>query len=189
MKQATLALALASLPFALSSISLKSQQVFDGLNSQASASAQQLEWERMLAGESAEADQAAAEGYSLRGEGVPDGVPFTIEGKPAPDDFVDAQCIDMHGGRETCKIKVDRINHAIGIWRPPGRASSRLSIYKGSCIDIGCILQNPDSGYPEKLRGTTKVLSWEGNHGGLLLKQDHGYEFEVVPIAPLSSNQ
>ena len=188
LKQATVALAFASLPLAFSSISLKSQQVFDGLNSQASASSQQLEWERMLVGESEEADQAAAEGYSLRGEGVPDGVPFTIEGKPAPDDFIDAQCIDMHGVREPCKIKVDRINHAIGVWTPPGRVSSRLSIYKGSCIDVDCILQNPDSGYPEKYRGTTKVLSWHGNHGGLLLKQDHGYEFEVVPIAPLSFN-
>tara|TARA_B000000565_G_C23669511_1_gene333640 strand:- start:128 stop:349 length:222 start_codon:yes stop_codon:yes gene_type:complete len=61
LKQATLALAFASLSFALSSISLKSQQVFDGLNSQGSASTQQLEWERMLVGESEEADQAAAE--------------------------------------------------------------------------------------------------------------------------------
>ena len=40
----------------------------------------------------------------------------------------------------------------------------------------------------QKNIGTTKVLSWHGNHGGLLLKQDHGYEFEVVPIAPLSFN-
>ena len=102
LKQATVALAIASLPLAFSSISLKSQQVFDGLDSQASASSQQLEWERMLVGESEEADQAAAEGYSLRGEGVPDGVPFTIVGKPAPDDFIDAQCIDMNGVREPC---------------------------------------------------------------------------------------
>ena len=185
-KQAALALAFVSLPLALSSISLKSQQASDGLNSQASASAQQLEWERLLVGESAEADQAAAEGYSWRGEGVPDGVPFTIEGKPAPDDFVDAQCIDKHDVREPCKLKVDRINKAIGIWTPPGRVSSRLSIYKGSCLDAGCVLQNPDSGYPEKYRGTTKVVSWSGDHGGLLLKQSHGFEFEVVPVTPFS---
>ena len=185
-KQAALGLAFVSLPLALSSISLKSQQASDGLNSQASASAQQLEWERMLAGESAEADQAASEGYSWRGEGVPDGVPFSIEGKPAPDDFVDAQCIDKHDVREPCKLKVDRINKAIGIWTPPGRVSSRLSIYKGSCLDAGCVLQNPDSGYPEKYRGTTKVVAWCGDDGGLLLKQSHGFEFAVVPLPPFS---
>ena len=67
----------------------------------------------MLVEESAEADQAAAEGYSWRGKGVPDGVPFSIEGKPASDDFFDAQCIDKHGVREPCKLKVDRINQAI----------------------------------------------------------------------------
>ena len=178
-KRAALAMAFVSLPFALSGVSLKSQQVSDGLDSQASVPAQQLEWERMLVGES-------AEGYSLRGEGVPDGVPFSIEGKPAPDDFIDAQCIDMHGDREPCKLKVDLLNQAIGVWRPDGRTSSRLSIYKGSCIDVGCILQNPDSGYPEKYRGTTQVVSWEGDHGGLVLKQAHGYEFEIVPVTPLS---
>lgn len=178
-KRAALAMAFVSLPFALSGVSLKSQQVSDGLDSQASVSAQQLEWERMLVGES-------AEGYSLRGEGVPDGVPFSIEGKPAPDDFIDAQCIDMYSDREPCKLKVDLLNQAIGVWRPPGRASSRLSIYKGSCIDVGCILQNPDSGYPEKYRGTSKVVSWDGDHGGLVLKQAHGYEFEIVPVTPLS---
>ena len=178
-KRAALAMAFVSLPFALSGVSLKSQQVSDGLDSQASVPAQQLEWERMLVGES-------AEGYSLRGEGVPDGVPFSIEGKPAPDDFIDAQCIDMYSDREPCKLKVDLLNQAIGVWRPPGRASSRLSIYKGSCIDVGCILQNPDSGYPEKYRGTTKVVSWDGDHGGLVLKQAHGYEFEIVPVTPLS---
>ena len=43
MKQATLTLAFASLPFALSSISLQSQQVFDGLNSEASASANEAQ--------------------------------------------------------------------------------------------------------------------------------------------------
>ena len=102
-----------SLPLAPSSVSLKSHQASDGLNSQASASDQQLKWERMLVEESAEADQAAAEGYSWRGKGVPDGVPFSIEGKPAPDDFFDAQCIDKHGVREPCKLKVDRINQAI----------------------------------------------------------------------------
>ncbi len=75
-KPAGLALALVSLPLVLSSVSLKSQHVSDGVNSQASASALQLEWERMLVGESAEAVQAAAQGYSWRGEGVPDGVPF-----------------------------------------------------------------------------------------------------------------
>ena len=153
---------------------------------QASTSAQQMEWEKMLVGESAEADQAAAEGYSLRGEGVPDGVPFSIEGKPAPDDFVDAQCINEDDVREPCKLKVDRINKAIGIWTPPGRVSSRLSIFKGSCLDAGCVLQNPDYGYPEEYRGTTKVVSWSGEHGGLLLRQDHGYEFEVVPLTPFS---
>tara|TARA_B100001939_G_C16854368_1_gene578932 strand:- start:76 stop:621 length:546 start_codon:yes stop_codon:yes gene_type:complete len=179
LKRAALSMAFVSLPFALSGVSLKSQQVSDGLDSQASVSAQQLEWERMLVGES-------AEGYSLRGEGVPDGVPFSIEGKPAPDDFIDAQCIDMYSDREPCKLKVDLLNQAIGVWRPPGRASSRLSIYKGSCIDVGCILQNPDSGYPEKYRGTTKVVSWDGDHGGLVLKQAHGYEFEIVPVTPLS---
>jgi len=178
-KRAALAMAFVSLPFALSGVSLKSQQVSDGLDSQASVSAQQLEWERMLVGES-------AEGYALRGEGVPDGVPFSIEGKPAPDDFIDAQCIDMYGDREPCKLKVDLLNQAIGVWRPPGRASSRLSIYKGSCIDVGCILQNPDSGYPEKYRGTTQVVSWDGDYGGLVLKQAHGYEFEIVPVTPLS---
>ena len=178
-KRAALAMAFVSLPFALSGVSLKSQQVSDGLDSQASVSAQQLEWERMLVGES-------AEGYSLRGEGVPDGVPFSIEGKPAPDDFIDAQCIDMYSDREPCKLKVDLLNQAIGVWRPAGRASSRLSIYKGSCIDVGCILQNPDSGYPEKYRGTSKVVSWDGDHGGLVLKQAHGYEFEIVPVTPLS---
>ncbi len=178
-KRAALAMAFVSLPFALSGVSLKSQQVSDGLDSQASVPAQQLEWERMLVGES-------AEGYSLRGEGVPDGVPFSIEGKPAPDDFIDAQCIDMYSDREPCKLKVDLLNQAIGVWRPPGRASSRLSIYKGSCIDVGCILQNPDSGYPEKYRGTSKVVSWDGDHGGLVLKQAHGYEFEIVPVTPLS---
>ncbi len=178
-KRAALAMAFVSLPFALSGVSLKSQQVSDGLDSQASVPAQQLEWERMLVGES-------AEGYSLRGEGVPDGVPFSIEGKPAPDDFIDAQCIDMYSDREPCKLKVDLLNQAIGVWRPPGRASSRLSIYKGSCIDVGCILQNPDSGYPEKYRGTTQVVSWDGDHGGLVLKQAHGYEFEIVPVTPLS---
>ena len=177
-KRAALAMAFVSLPFALSGVSLKSQQVSDGLDSQASVSAQQLEWERMLVGES-------AEGYVLRGEGVPDGVPFSIEGKPAPDDFIDAQCIDMYSDREPCKLKVDLLNQAIGVWRPPGRASSRLSIYKGSCIDVGCILQNPDSGYPEKYRGTTQVVSWDGDHGGLVLKQAHGYEFEIVPVTPL----
>ena len=185
-KHAALGLAFASLPLVLSSCSLKAQQASDGLNSQASASAQQLEWERLLVGESAEADQAAAEGYSWRGEGVPDGVPFSIEGKPAPDDFVGAQCIDKYGERERCKIKVDRINKAIGIWTPPGRVSSRLSIYKGSCLDAGCVLQNPDSGYPEKYRGTTQVISWSGDHGGLLLKQSHGFELEVVPVTPFS---
>ena len=153
---------------------------------QASTSAQQMEWEKMLVGESAEADQAAAEGYSLRGEGVPDGVPFSIEGKPAPDDFVDSQCINEDDVREPCKLKVDRINKAIGIWTPPGRVSSRLSIFKGSCLDAGCVLQNPDYGYPEEYRGTTKVVSWSGEHGGLLLRQDHGYEFEVVPLTPFS---
>ena len=153
---------------------------------QASTSAQQMEWEKMLVGESAEDDQAAAEGYSLRGEGVPDGVPFSIEGKPAPDDFVDAQCINEDDVREPCKLKVDRINKAIGIWTPPGRVSSRLSIFKGSCLDAGCVLQNPDYGYPEEYRGTTKVVSWSGEHGGLLLRQDHGYEFEVVPLTPFS---
>ena len=178
-KRAALAMAFVSLPFALSGVSLKSQQVSDGLDSQASVSAQQLEWERMLVGES-------AEGYALRGEGVPDGVPFSIEGKPAPDDFIDAQCIDMHGGREPCTFKVDLLNQAIGVWRPAGRTSSMLSIYKGSCIDVGCILQNPDSGYPEKYRGTTQVVSWDGDHGGLVLKQAHGYEFEIVPVTPLS---
>ena len=178
-KRAALAMAFVSLPFALSGVSLKSQQVSDGLDSQASVPAQQLESERMLVGES-------VEGYSLRGEGVPDGVPFSIEGKPAPDDFIDAQCIDMYSDREPCKLKVDLLNQAIGVWRPPGRASSRLSIYKGSCIDVGCILQNPDSGYPEKYRGTTKVVSWDGDHGGLVLKQAHGYEFEIVPETPLS---
>ena len=178
-KRAALAMAFVSLPFALSGVSLKSQQVSDGLDSQASVSAQQLEWERRLVGES-------AEGYALRGEGVPDGVPFSIEGKPAPDDFIDAQCIDMYSDREPCKLKVDLLNQAIGVWRPPGRASSRLSIYKGSCIDVGCILQNPDSGYPEKYRGTTQVVSWDGDHGGLVLKQAHGYEFEIVPVTPLS---
>lgn len=178
-KRAALAMAFVSLPFALSGVSLKSQQVSDGLDSQASVPAQQLESERMLVGES-------VEGYSLRGEGVPDGVPFSIEGKPAPDDFIDAQCIDMYSDREPCKLKVDLLNQAIGVWRPPGRASSRLSIYKGSCIDVGCILQNPDSGYPEKYRGTTKVVSWDGDHGGLVLKQAHGYEFEIVPVTPLS---
>lgn len=123
-KQAALTLAFVSLSLALSSISLKSQQASDGLSPKASTSAQQLEWERMLTGESAECN-------SLRGEGVPDGVPCSIQGKPAPDDFVDAQCIDMHGKREPCKLKVDRINQAVGIWKPPGRASSSLSIYKG----------------------------------------------------------
>ena len=113
-------------------------------------------------------------------------VPFSIEGKPAPDDFIDAQCIDMYSDREPCKLKVDLLNQAIGVWRPPGRASSRLSIYKGSCIDVGCILQNPDLGYPEKYRGTTQVVSWDGDHGGLVLKQAHGYEFEIVPVTPLS---
>jgi len=185
-KPAGLALALVSLPLVLSSVSLKSQHVSDGVNSQASASALQLEWERMLVGESVEAVQAAAQGYSLRGEGVPDGVPFSIQGKPAPDDFVDAQCIDIHGVREPCKLKVDRTHQAIAVWTPPGRASSMLSIYKGSCLDEGCVLQNPDAGYPEKYRGTTKVVSWSGEHGGLLLRQDHGYEFEVVPTTPLS---
>ena len=185
-KQAALALAFLSLPLALSSVSLKAQQASDGLSSQVSTSAQQLQWERMLVGESAEADQAAAEGYSLRGKGVPDGVPFSIVGEPAPNDFVDAQCIDMHGVSKPCKLKVDRINQAIGIWTPPGRASSRLSIYKGSCLDAGCVLQNPDAGYPENIRGTTKVISWSGDHGGLLLKQSHGYEFEGVPVTPLS---
>ena len=53
-KRAALAMAFVSLPFALSGVSLKSQQVSDGLDSQASVSAQQLEWERMLVGESAE---------------------------------------------------------------------------------------------------------------------------------------
>ena len=67
----------------------------------------------MLAGESAER-------YSLRGVGVPDGVPFLIQGKPAPDDFVDAQCIDIHGMHEPCKLKVDRTNQGIGVWNPPG---------------------------------------------------------------------
>lgn len=185
-KQAALGLAFVSLPLVLSSVLLKSQHAADGLNSQVSASAQKLEWERMLVGESAEADQAAARGYSWRGDGVPDGVPFSIRGKPAPEDFVDAQCIDMYGVREPCKLKVDRTNQAIGVWRPPGRTSSMLSIYKGSCIDVGCVLQNPDDGYPEKYRGTTKVISWSGEHGGLLLKQDHGYAFEVVPKTPLS---
>ena len=185
-KQAALALAFVSLPLSLSSVSLKSRQLSNGLISQAPASAQQVEWERLLVGESAEADQAAAEGYSWRGEGVPDGVPFSIEGKPAPDDFVEAQCIDKYGASEPCKLKVDRINQAIGIWTPPGRVSSRLSIYKGSCLDAGCVLQNPDSGYPEKHRGTTKVISWSGDHGGLLLKQSHGFEFEVVPVTPFS---
>ena len=185
-KQAGLVLAFAGLPFVFSSVSLKSLHASDGVNLQASASAQQLEWERMLVRDSAEAGQAAAEGYSWRGEGVPDGVPFSIEGKPAPDDFVDAQCINEDGVREPCKLKVDRINKAIGIWAPPGRVSSRLSIYKGSCLDAGCVLQNPDSGYPEKYRGTTQVISWSGDHGGLLLKQSHGYEFEVVPVTPFS---
>jgi len=178
-KPATLAMAFIGLPFALSSVLLKSQQVSDRFNSQDSASAQQLEWERMLVGES-------AEGYSLRDEGVLDEVPFSIQGKPAPDDFIDAQCIDMHGDRESCKLKVDLLNQAIGVWRPLGRASSRLSIYKGSCIDVGCILQNPDSGYPEKYMGTTNVVSWGGEHGGLVLKQAHGYAFEVVPITSWS---
>ena len=171
-------MAFVSLPFALSCVSLKSQQVSDGLDSQASVSAQQLEWERMLVGE-------FAEGYALRGEGVPDGVPFSIEGKPAPDDFIDAQCIDMYSDREPCKLKVDLLNRAIGVWSPAGRTSSMLSICKGSCIDVGCILQNPDSGYPEKYRGTTQVVSGEGDHGGLVLKQAHGYEFDIVPVTPL----
>ena len=185
-KQAALALAFVSVPLALSSILLKSEHASDGLNAQAPPSVRQLEWEQMLVGETAKAVQAASLGYSWRREGVPDGVPFTIEGNPAPDDFVDAQCIDKHDVREPCKLKVDRINKAIGIWTPPGRVSSRLSIYKGSCLDAGCVLQNPDSGYPEKYRGTTKVVSWSGDHGGLLLKQSHGFEFEVVPVTPFS---
>lgn len=141
----------------------------------------------MLVGESADADHAASEVYSWRSEGVPDdGVPFTVQGKPAPDGFVDAQCIEMNGARELCKLKVDRTNQAIGIWSPPGRASSVLSICKGSCIDAGCVLQNPDAGYAEKYRGTTKVVSWSGEHGFFLLKQDHSYEFKVVPTTPLT---
>ena len=185
-KQAALGLAFVSVPLVLTSILLHSEHASDGLNAQAPPSDQQLEWAQMLVGESAEADQAAAKGYSWRGDGVPDGVPFTIRGKPAPDDFVDAQCIDVHDVRELCKLKVDRTNQAIGVWKPPGRTSSMLSIYKGSCLEVGCVLQNPDSGYPEKYRGMTKVVSWSGEHGGLVLKQNHGYTFEVVPITPLS---
>ena len=185
-KQAALGLAFVGVPFALSGILLQSEHASDGLNVQAPPSDQQLEWAQMLVGESAEADQAAAKGYSWRGDGVPDGVPFTIRGKPAPDDCVDAQCIDMHDVGEICKLKVDRTNQAIGVWSPPGRASSMLHIYKGSCLDEGCILQNSDAGYPEAYRGTTKVVSWSGEHGGLVLKHSYGYEFEVVPITPLS---
>ena len=92
----------------------------------------------------------------------------------------------MHGLRKPCKLKVDRINQAIGVWKPPGRISSRHSIYKDSCHDARCVLQNPDHGYPENISGTTKVVSWSGDHGGLLLKQAHGYEFEVVPVTPFS---
>ena len=186
LKQAAIGLAFVSFPFVLSSVLLKPQHASDVLNSQASASSLQLKWEKMLVGESPEAVQAASQGYSWRGDGVPDGVPFTIRGKPAPDDFVDAQCINTHNVREACKLKVDRTNQAIGVWSPPGRASSMLHIYKGSCLDEGCILQNSDAGYPEAYRGTTKVVSWSGEHGGLVLKHSYGYEFEVVPITPLS---
>ena len=114
-KQAALGLAFVSVPLVLSSILLQSEHASDGLNAQVPPSDQQLEWEQMLVGESAEAVHAASQGYSWRGDGVPDGVPFTIRGKPAPDDFVDAQCIDMHDVRESCKLKVDRTNQAIGV--------------------------------------------------------------------------
>ena len=171
LKQATVALAFATTVFLT--------QVFDGLNSQASASSQQLEWERMLVGESEEADQAAAEGYSLRGEGVPDGVPFTIEGKPAPDDFIDAQCIDMHV-REPCKIKVDRSRD-----RCACRVSSRSRFIRARALMLTVfskiLIQGIQKNIGEPLRCFPGM-----EIGGLLLKQDHGYEFEVVPIAPLS---
>ena len=54
---------------------------------------------------------------------------------------------------------------------------------------MGCVVQNPDVGYPEKIRVTTKVVSWSGDHGGLLLTQAHGYEFEVVPVTPFFSKR
>ena len=128
---------------------------------------------------------AASAGDPRRGEGVPDGVPFVIRGQAAPPDFVEAQCFDWSGVK-ACKLKVDRVQQAIGLWRPPGRESSSLSIYRGTCLDVGCVLQNPDHGYPEQYRGTTKIVSWSGERGGLLLKQSHGYALEVVPRTPLS---
>jgi len=106
----------------------------------------------MLVGESTEVNL-------LGGESVPDGVPLSIEGKPTPDDFVDAQCIDMHSVREPCKLKVDRLHQTIGVWTPPGRESSSFSIYQGSGLEAGCVPQNPDHGYPENIRSTTKVVS------------------------------
>ena len=68
---------------------------------------------------------------------------------------------------------------------PPARVSSKLSIYKGTCLDTGCVLENPDHKYPENIRRTTKVVSWSGEHGELLLKQSHGYEIKVVPATSL----
>ena len=132
------------------------------------------------------APKAASESSLPRhGEGVPDGVPLVIRGQVAPPDFVEAQCFDWSGVK-SCMLKVDREHQAIALWRPPGRESSSLSIYRGTCLDAGCVLQNPDHGYPERYRGTTTVVSWSGERGGLLLKQSHGYALEIVPRTPLS---
>lgn len=116
---------------------------------------------------------------------LPADVPFVIRGKPAPVDFETDSCI-YSSGVESCKITLDRIHHAIGLWSPTGRASSSLHIYKGTCLEVGCILQNPDAGYPEKYRGTSKIVSWSGESGGLVLSGDNGYQKEILYDFPLS---
>lgn len=64
-----------------------------------------------------------------------------IRGQSVPPDFVEAQCCDWSGVK-ACKLKVDGVHKAIGLWRPPGRESSLLSIERGTCLEVGCVLQN-----------------------------------------------
>ena len=130
-KRAALAMAFVSLPFALSGVSLKSQQV-------------SMDWIHrhlyLLSSWSGnECWLESLQGYALRGEGVQMECRSLLKANRRRMILL-ILSVDMYSDREPCKLKVDLLNQAIGVWRPPGRASSRISIYKGSCIDVGCIL-------------------------------------------------
>ena len=150
------------------------------LSPESASGAVERQWLQMLDGNYDSTGLSVSEAKQRRGDGVPEDVAFVMEGVEAPTDFINARCIDQYGDDEFCKFKIDHAHHAIGVWRPPGRQSSMLWIYKGSCLDAGCVLQNPDAGYPEQYRGTTTLVSWRGQRGGLVLRQSQRYEFEIV---------